>query len=333
MTSIRPFGSLLLALRLRDSSVEYRRAYTYNTRVASGAHQDSAMAEHPAIPPSTGTFGDGLDKARIRKHFEAAVRRYDAAAVLQRTVADRLIARLDVVRAQPAQILDAGCGTGYCTRLLTRRYRRARIIGIDLVWRMAAEARRQAGWFARARFVGADAERLPFAPATFDLILSNFMLPWCDPARVFAECLRVLRPDGLLVFTSLGPDTLQELRAAWRQVDPDVPPHPFLDMHDVGDALIRAGFVEPVMDVERYTLTYPDVRALVRDLKALGAGNARPPRRKGLAGRSRFERLRAAYAADRRDGRLPATCEVVFGHAWAPRVVAGDRRVIRIKST
>jgi malonyl-CoA O-methyltransferase len=291
------------------------------------------MAKRPATLPPTDVLRDELDKSRIRKHFEAAVRGYDAAAVLQRTVADRLTARLDVVRARPQDILDAGCGTGYCTRLLARRYRGARVIGVDLVWRMAAEARRRAGWFARTRFVAADVERLPFEDAGFDLIVSNFMLPWCDPARVFAECLRVLRPDGLLVFTSLGPDTLLELRAAWRQIDPDAHPHPFLDMHDVGDALIRAGFVEPVMDVERYTLTYPDVRALVRDLKALGAGNARPPRRKGLAGRSRFERLRAAYAAYRRDGRLPATCEVVFGHAWVPRTSAGGRRVIRIKST
>jgi malonyl-CoA O-methyltransferase len=290
----------------------------------------SSMAEHPTPSPAA-AFGDGLDKARIRKHFDAAVRRYDAAAVLQRTVADRLIARLDVVRAQPQDILDAGCGTGYCTRLMARRYRRARVIGVDLVWRMVVEARRQAGWFARARFVGADAEQLPFGAATFDLVLSNFMLPWCDPARVFAECLRVLRPDGLLVFTSLGPDTLQELRAAWLRVDPDAQPHLFLDMHDVGDALIRAGFVEPVMDVERYTLTYPDVRALLRDLKALGAGNARSPRRKGLASRSRFERFRAEYATQAHAGRLPATCEVVFGHAWAPRALPGDRRVIRIK--
>jgi malonyl-CoA O-methyltransferase len=215
---------------------------------------------------------------------------------------------------------------------LARRYRRARVIGLDLVWDMAVAARRRAGWFARSRFIAGDAERLPFAAGAFDLVASNFMMPWCDPAPTFAEFLRVLRPDGLLVFTTLGPDTLAEMRAAWRRADPDAQPHVFLDMHDVGDALVRAGFVEPVLDVERYTLTYPDVPGFLRDLKALGAGNVMPPVHRGLIGRSRFERFRAAYAAMSVDGKLPVSCEVVFGHAWAPRTLAGDRRVIRISS-
>jgi malonyl-CoA O-methyltransferase len=272
-----------------------------------------------------------VDKRRIARRFQAAVDTYDEAAVLQRTVADRLVARLDVIRAQPKDILDAGCGTGYCTRLLSRRYRRARVTGLDLVWRMAAAARRKAGWFSRVRFASADAERLPFAASAFDMVVSNFMLPWCDPALAFAEFLRVLRPDGLLVFTTLGPDTLNELRGAWRHIDPEFQPHMFLDMHDVGDALVRAGFVEPVMDVERYTLTYPDVDRLLSDLKALGARSVQPPARRGLVGRSRFERFRAAYAPAT-DGKLFATCEVVFGHAWVPHSPAGDRRVIKIRS-
>lgn len=289
------------------------------------------MADLPASP-SAAALSNALDKRRVRARFEAAAGSYDTAAVLQRTVADRLVERLDVVRKRPASILDAGCGTGYCTRALARRYPRARVVGADLAWRMASIARRGAGWLARSRFVTADAEGLPFADAAFELVLSNFMLPWCRPATVFAEMLRVLQPDGLFVFTTLGPDTLQELRGAWQHADPGAEEHAFLDMHDVGDALVRAGFIEPVMDVERITLTYPDLRALFDDLKALGARGVTARNARGLIGKERFARFRDAYEAMRRDGRLPATCEVVYGHAWAPRGLPGGRRVVKIKS-
>jgi len=272
-----------------------------------------------------------IDKRWVARRFNSAVDGYDDAAVLQRRVADRLVARLDVVRAQPNVILDAGCGTGYCTRLLSRRYRRARVIGLDLAWRMAARARRRAGWFARQKFVSGDVERLPFASGLFDMVVSNFMLPWCDPAMAIPELLRVLRPDGLLVLTTLGPDTLLEFRRAWREANPETRFHDFLDMHDVGDALVRAGFVEPVMDVERFTLTYSDLDRLLEERKAVSASSLAKPLRRGLAGRSRLERFRDAYAALAVDGRLPVTCEVVYGHAWVPAAAPGDRRVIKIR--
>jgi malonyl-CoA O-methyltransferase len=135
---------------------------------------------------------------------------------------------------------------------------------------------------------------------------------------VFRECARVLRPGGLLTFTSFGPDTLKELRAAWASADDFTHVNRFIDMHDLGDALLRAGLAEPVMDVERYTLTYTDVRALMRDLKAIGAHNVNAGRPRGLTGRRALERMTAAYERERRDGCLPATYEVVYGQAWAP---------------
>ncbi len=150
------------------------------------------------------------------------------------------------------------------------------------------------------------------------------MLQWCNPDAVFAEFRRILAPRGFLSFTSLGPDTLKELRAAWRQVDSRSHVHHFIDMHDLGDALVRAGFAAPVLDVERYTLTYTEVRRLAADLKAVGAHNAAADRPRGLTGRGKFAALQSAYEAYRHDGRLPATYEVVFGQAWAP--VAGSRR-------
>lgn len=260
-----------------------------------------------------------IDKRQVRRQVARAVSTFDHAAVLPRIVADRLIERLDVVRLQPARVLDAGCGTGYCSRALGRRYPRARIVGMDLVPAMAAAARRNAGWFARSRYVSGDAERLPFADGVFDLVVSNLMLPWCDPASVFSEFLRATRSGGLVVFTSFGPDTLQELRAAWRAVDEQAHVHAFLDMHDVGDALVRAGFADPVMDVERFTLTYPDVDGVLHELRALGAQNAQLARARGLMGRGRLQRLKTAYGAMAQDdGRIPATYEVVYGHAWVP---------------
>lgn len=263
--------------------------------------------------------GVGFNKRHIRRHFTRAAPTYDSAAVLERTIADQLIERLDVVKLTPVRILDVGCATGYATRLLAKRYRQAQIIGVDIAFGMARRARRRAGWFARTRFVNADAEFLPLPTASVDMVVSNAAICWCDLPRVLNEFGRVLRPDGLFVFTTYGPDTLGELRDAWRQVDNTAHIHDFIDMHDVGDALVRAGFADPVMDVERYALTYADVAGMLRDLRTRGIRNAHPDRARHLTGKGRIERFRAAYASQTQDARLPLTYEVVYGHAWVPR--------------
>lgn len=264
-----------------------------------------------------------LDKRRVRTSFDRAAEAYEEAAVLQREIADRLLARLDLLKIAPSRVLDVGTGSGYCARALTRRYARADIIGIDLAPAMVRVARARRRWFSHNTFVAADAERLPIATASVDMVFTNLMLQWCDPDRVFAEFVRVLRPGGVLMFTSFGPDTLRELRGAWRAADSSVHVHEFLDMHDVGDALIRAGFADPVMDVERLTATYADVGGVLRDLKQIGAHNAAASRIAGLTGKARFARFQAAYEAMRTDGRIPATYEVVYGHAWAPATPRG----------
>jgi malonyl-CoA O-methyltransferase len=148
------------------------------------------------------------------------------------------------------------------------------------------------------------------------------MLQWCDPDAVFAEFRRVLKPAGLLSFSAFGPDTLRELRLAWRQADAHSHVHQFIDMHDLGDALVRNGFAAPVLDVERFTLQYRDVRQLAADLKAIGAHNSTAGRARGLTSPRKFAAMQAAYEEFRRDGRLPATFEVVFAHAWAPAQAA-----------
>jgi malonyl-CoA O-methyltransferase len=261
-----------------------------------------------------------LDKRSLRSAFARAADTYDAAAALQRRIADELVERLAMVKHRPQSILDLGSGTGYAARLLARRYRDARVVGLDLAEAMARTARRRRGWFRRrGQFVCADAERLPFANASFDLVASSLTLQWCDPAAVFAEVLRVLKPGGLWVYATFGPDTLKELRAAWQVVDTGVHVHEFIDMHDLGDALLGSGFADPVLDVERLVLSYPDVRALLRGLKQLGAHNADRSRARGLTGKRHFRQFEAAYQAFLRDGQVPATYEVVFGHAWAPQ--------------
>jgi malonyl-CoA O-methyltransferase len=259
-----------------------------------------------------------LDPGRVRASFNAAAGDYDAVAVIQAEVRQRLLERLELFRIRPRRILDAGCGTGHGARALLRHYRRAELVALDLAPGMLRAARGRRPWLRRFDTVCGDAAALPLADASVDLVFSNLMLQWCnEPDRVFGEFRRVLRPGGLVLFTSFGPDTLKELRAAWRAADGHTHVSRFIDMHDLGDALLRAGLGEPVMDMEHLTLTYPDVRSLMRDLKTMGARNATSGRSRGLTGRRRLAAVEAHYERYRRDGRLPATWEIVYGHAWA----------------
>jgi malonyl-CoA O-methyltransferase len=268
-----------------------------------------------------------LDQQRARRAFERAAPGYDAAALLQREIADRLLERLDYVRLEPKRILDLGAGTGYAVDALQRRYRQARVIALDFAHPMLLRARRRGTWLRRPLCLCAQAERLPLADGAVDLIVSNATFQWCnDLDLAFTQCLRVLRPGGLLMFTTFGPDTLKELRLAWSQVDGYSHVSPFPDMHDVGDALVRARFADPVMDMERLTITYTQLRELMADLKGIGAHNATGQRPRGLTGPRRLAAVQAAYELERQaDGRLPASYEVVYGHAWAPeqKPVAG----------
>lgn len=272
-----------------------------------------------------------IDKREVARAFGRAAASYDAHAVLQREVLARLDERLDLMSIQPRRILDAGCGTGLGLRLLQARYPEAQLVGLDLALPMlqAAQMRKQpeglTGFIRRLlpgalrqMHVCADIERLPFKNSSVDLIWSSLALQWAsEPEAAFRELHRALAPQGLLLFATFGPDTLKELRQAFAQVDGGSHVSRFLDMHDIGDMLVHAGFQHPVMEMEMLTLTYADLKSLMRDLKGIGAHNAAADRARGLMGKAAWRKLEQGYEAFRREGRLPATYEVIYGHAWA----------------
>jgi malonyl-CoA O-methyltransferase len=258
-----------------------------------------------------------LDRPAIRSAFDRASVSYEAAAVLQARVSEELLSRLELFKFQPKVVLDLGAGTGRGTEALKSRYRKSLVAALDMAPGMLREAQRHQHLFRRFERVCADAMRLPFADATVDVVFSSLMLQWCEPLDiVFAEVRRVLKPDGFFAFSTFGPDTLKELRSAWSAVDGYNHVNQFVDMHDVGEALVRAGLSEPVLDVDRMRITYADTVSLMRDLKAIGAHNVTAGRSRGLMGRARLERVDAAYETFRRDGRLPATYEVIYGATW-----------------
>lgn len=253
----------------------------------------------------------------VRRAFDRASKTYAGSAGVQAELRSRLIERLDLVKLVPERVLDLGAASGQSTRLLKQRYPKAQVLGIDLSEAMLREARREQSFFKRFDRAVMDAHALAIKDRAVDLVFSNLMLAWCNyPDQVFREASRVLRPQGLFMFTSLGPDTLREVRDRFGQLDDRTHVHRFIDMHDLGDALMRTGFLEPVMDTERLSVTFPSVDGLFREIKSSGSTNATQGRRRALLGARGWQRVRAGLDATRGDAGLSITLEVVYGHAW-----------------
>lgn len=282
---------------------------------------------------------EAVDKRHVRLAFERAAATYDAAAVLQHEVCARMAGRLDYIKLEPAVLLDAGSGTGNALAPLRTRFRDAHIVAFDLALAMLRAGRERTPWWrtlpgmrAPLSQVCGDVERLPFASGSIDMVWSNLALQWVnDLPATFKEMHRVLKPGGLLMFSTFGPDTLKELRAAYAGSG-YTHVNRFIDMHDIGDMLIGARYADPVMDMEPFTLTYDTVRDVMHDLKAIGAHNVTAGRPGGMTGKRLLQSVTDAYEAARRDGRLPATFEVIYGHAWKamPRVSSTGRPIIDI---
>ena len=261
-----------------------------------------------------------LDKGVVKKSFNQAAERYNQAAVLQAEVLDRLLQRLPYIRHNPEMIIDIGCGTGKAFKRLKKYYPKARIVSLDLAFSMLREARREYGFLHKKALVNADMERLPFAGQCFDLLFSNLALQWAnDLSATFTDMLRIARAGGLLMFATFGPMTLSELRAGWSEIDQKPHVHQFVDMHDIGDALMASGYAQPVIDSEIIRLEYCDFRQLLDDLKNIGASNADRNRSRGLTTPVKLKRLAQSYRQHGyQHGKYIASYELVYGHAWVP---------------
>ena len=262
-----------------------------------------------------------LDQRQVRRGFDRAAASFDAAAALPAEVRTRLLGSLDYLDdTVPAVVLDLGSGTGHAAAAMKKRWPKSQVLALDLSLPMLRQSRRQAGWWRPFTRLCADARALPLADGSVDLVFANLSLAWMeDLPAVFAGLRRVLRPGGLLLCSSFGPETLGELQAAFTGEHEPPQPIPLLPIAGFGDAMVAAGFRDPVLDRDLFTLTWPDLRALLRELRATGMGNALARRRRGLTGRGRFAAASAACEALRDEqGRLPSTWEVIYAHAWAP---------------
>ncbi len=275
-----------------------------------------------------------FSKQQVRDSFNKAADSYDRFAIVQQEVCRRLLERLEYIKIQPQTILDIGAGTGQGTQGLSDFYPDASLISMDLAENMLLENRlklsAQTGLSGKIKnlftgrqkvqFVCADAEQLPFADASMDMIFSSLTIQWCfDLNALFAEFRRVLKPGGLLMFTTLGTATLKELRASWAEVSDKVHVNQFADMHDIGDALYNAQVENPVMDNETIVLNYSSVKQILMELKGVGAHNQNNGREKALTGKQRLQAMITAYKQFRSDAGYPVSYEVLYGHAWNPK--------------
>lgn len=272
------------------------------------------------------------EKKRIQKHFNLKAERYESSAVLQKEVCQRLLDKLSWVKLKPENILDAGAGSGWGSRGLMDMYPSSTVFALDLSEAMLKQTKTKGGFFRKPLLCCSDVEFLPLADNSFDLVFSSLMLQWCNPEKVFNEFLRVLRPGGLLVFATFGPDTLKELRRSWSKVDASVHVNEFIDMHDLGDALMSSGFAEPVMDMDMMSLTYDEAITVMKDLKSIGANTPLMNNARGLLTPRKLQKVVHEYEHFRSNGVLPASYEIIYGHAWKTdqkknRQVAGEIQI------
>jgi len=253
-------------------------------------------------------------QAVLRQRFDSAAATFDGAAVLHTEARSRMLERLALFRLEPKRVLDVGAATGAGSAALAALYPDAQVVAVDASLQMARRAAINAPGVA---VLAGDAHELPIEDHSVDLVFANLLLPWVEPDRVLAQFARVLRTDGLVLFTSFGPDTLVELRRAWRTVDDHIHVHGFIDMHDLGDLTARAGLSEPVMDVDRLEIRYSSLEGLIADLRGTGTVNSAAGRPTGLMGRGRWQAFEEALYASAGAKQFTVSVELLFGQAWS----------------
>lgn len=269
-----------------------------------------------------------VNKNNIADSFSRAAKSYSQHDFLQREIASRVFERLSLINIKPKNILDLGCGNGASSRELKSTFSASKITAVDIAPGMLEEAKKSQSWFKTIHYQQADIDQLPFENNSFDLLFSNLTIQWLPDLKItFKELNRVLKPGGLLIFSTFGPDTLIELKQSWQQVDDKIHVNDFLDMHIVGDQVFNANFENVVMDRDVIYLTYKTLHGLMKDLKGIGAHNINENRQKGLTGKHKFKQFQQAYNQFlTKEQHFPATYEVVYGHAWkaAAKQTASD---------
>ena len=271
-----------------------------------------------------------LNRQHIRRRFELAAATFDESDFVHTVTRDGLLARLDPLLLDANTVIDLGAATGAANRALEKRFKGANIIAIDIAHGMLKKAHERKRWLSRSAFAQASADALPFPNECVDVVFSNLLLPWVDdPAPVFSEVARVLRKGGVFAFATLGPDSLQEIRRAWAAIDSDAHVNRFPDMHDIGDGLVRAGLRDPVLDVDRLSVSYKSSKSLFTDLTAVGARNTLRRRTRTLTGKRRYAAMVTALDGTAVEGKITLDLELVFGHCWGagPKMDPSNYRI------
>lgn len=271
-----------------------------------------------------------LNTRHIRRRFERVASTFDDADFVHAATRDGLLQRIEPLLIDAKTVIDLGCASGGASRQLNRRFPKSRLIAVDLAHNMLHEARGKKSWLAKTTFVQANAHTLPFADESVDVIFCNQLLPWiANPDQVFLEVGRILRKGGVFAFATLGPDSLLEVSRAWGQVDDGLHVSRFPDMHNLGDGLVRAGLRDPVLDVDRLTVSYGSSDALLADLGAAGARNALQDRSHALTGKQKFRDMLSALETASDGDKIAVELELVFGHCWGagPKLDPANYRI------
>ena len=277
---------------------------------------------------NSATHFSALRSIDVRRRFDRAADKFEEFDFVHSVTREGLLARLEPMVVEAKTVVDLGSATGSACKPLAKRFRHAHIIALDLSASMLQQVRHKQSWLTKYSLLHANATAIPLADQSVDVVFANQLLPWIDAsATMFAEVARVLRENGLFLFATLGPDSLSELHQAWRSADTGVHVNRFPDMHDIGDAAIRAGLTDPVLDVDHLSVTYQNAGALFRDLTGCGARNSLADRSRTLVSKARFDTMTAALEQHRKNGTIELDLELIYGHCWGAGPRSGDAEI------